>query len=308
MIVNGVHRGTHPLPRGPRWIPLIPYPGFLNVAFLPKPPVPGSIAHVPTLRAQSEDSHASFPPNGQRSTAGACEEPIRGMSSPTSTPIITRKGQLTAFHGHRCCCRSLMPDLAANQPAMLARLPLQDGLDWLAPRYGSAKNTRGHAPWQAWHHRLLLVEGRPALSVPVRPPTCRAAMPITTEKREAHTAGLGCRGLSSERKGFFSCCSCFRPSPPRADACTSCSPILRRATSPHLVPVAPPERSICSKRSSLPAITLVTDPSHAYAGAVNLLSQAWCCLVLPYITSCRRPPQTDRGPTLFLVCDLSLII
>lgn len=133
---------AHPLPRGPRWIPLNPYPGFLNVAFLFSPRSLATLALVPTLRAQGEDSHASLPPNGQRSTAGACEEPITGGTSPTSTPIITRKKQLAALDGHRCRCRSLMPDFAANQPAMLARLPLRDGLDWLVPRYGSAKNTR----------------------------------------------------------------------------------------------------------------------------------------------------------------------
>lgn len=103
-------------------------------------------------------------------------------------------------------------------------------------------------------------------------PASNLPLPITTEKREARTAGLGCAGLSSERKGFSR--SCFRPSPPRVYACTSCSPILRRATSTHLVPVAPPPRSICSKRSSLPAITPVTDRSHAYAAAVNSLTQA----------------------------------
>lgn len=68
-------------------------------------------------------------------------------------------------------------------------------------------------------------------------PASNLPLPITTEKREARTAGLGCAGLSSERKGFSR--SCFRPSPPCVYACTSCSPILRRATSTHLVPVRP---------------------------------------------------------------------
>lgn len=55
------------------------------------------MALVSTLRAQGEDSHASLPPNGQRSTAGACEEPITGVTSPTSTPITTQKKQLAAL-------------------------------------------------------------------------------------------------------------------------------------------------------------------------------------------------------------------
>lgn len=117
----------------------LPWPSQRRI--LARPPDPGNISLVPTLRAQGQDSHASLPPNGQRSMAGACEEPITAGTSPTSTPITTRKKQLAAFHGHRCCCRSLMPDFAANQPMILARLPLQDGLDWLISRYGSAKNT-----------------------------------------------------------------------------------------------------------------------------------------------------------------------
>lgn len=90
-----------------------------------------------------------------------------------------------------------MPDFAANQPAMLARLPLRAGLDWPVSRCASAKNTLDTHPW---HHRLLLVEGRAALSVPVRPPTCRA---ITTEKREAHTAGPSAEASPAREKRFF---------------------------------------------------------------------------------------------------------
>lgn len=179
---------AHPLPRGPRWIPLNPYPGFLNVAFGLTPLTMAALPLSPRYCAQGEDSHASLPPNGQRSTAGACEEPITGVTSPTSTPITTQKKQLADFMAIAVAVRSLMPDFAANQPAMLARLPLQDGLDWPDSRYGSAKNILDTHPW---HHRSVLVEGGPAQSVPVRPPTCHA---ITTEKREAHTAGLGCGG------------------------------------------------------------------------------------------------------------------
>lgn len=51
-----------------------------------------------------------------------------------------------------------MPDFVANQPAMLARLPLHGGLDRLDPRYGSAKNTLDNAPW---HHRLGARGGSP---------------------------------------------------------------------------------------------------------------------------------------------------
>lgn len=159
-----------------------------------------------------------------------------------------------------------MPDFAANQPAMLARLPLRAGLDWLVSRYASAKNTLDTHPW---HHRLLLVEGRSALSVPVRPPTCRA---ITTEKREAHTAGLGVRRpVQQQRKPFF--CPRFRPSPPRVGACTNGSPMLRRATSCSPPPSCPTAALYLFETPSLPAITPVTDRSHAYAGAVNLPSQ-----------------------------------
>jgi hypothetical protein len=73
----------------PQSLPWLPQRRILD-----QPPDPGNIALVPTLRAQGEDSHASLPPNGQRSTAGACEEPITVMASPTSTPITTQKKQL----------------------------------------------------------------------------------------------------------------------------------------------------------------------------------------------------------------------
>lgn len=81
-----------------------------------------------------------------------------------------------------------MPDFAANQPAILARLPLRDVLDWLDSRYGSAKNTR-----DTHHGTTACCSWRVAL-----PCQClsglQPAMPITTEKREAYTAGLGCGG------------------------------------------------------------------------------------------------------------------
>lgn len=133
--------------------------------------------------------------------------------------------------------RSLMPDSAANQPAMLARLPLQDGLDWLNPRYGSAKNTLDNA---AWHHRLVLVEGRPALSVLVWLPTRHA---ITIEKREAYTAGLDAHACLA-RESLFARLPALSTSSGRQ--VPSASPILRRATSlsPHLLPASCPTAAL----------------------------------------------------------------
>lgn len=91
-----VHGGT-PSSSGPAVDTPQSLPWLPQRRILARPPDPGSTALVPTLRAQGEDSHASLPPNGQRSTAGACEEPITGVTSPTSTPITTQKKQLAAL-------------------------------------------------------------------------------------------------------------------------------------------------------------------------------------------------------------------
>lgn len=93
-----VHGGT-PSSSGPAVDTPQSSPWHAQRRILARPLDPCNIALVPTLRAQGEDSHASLPPNGQRSTAGACEEPITGMTSPTSTPITTQKKQLA---GYRC--------------------------------------------------------------------------------------------------------------------------------------------------------------------------------------------------------------
>lgn len=87
---------AHPLPRGPRWIPLSPDPGILNVAFLAAPwslaASPLSPRYVPKARTPMPRSR----PMGRGQRPALARSQSRGGTSPTSTPIITQKKQLAA--------------------------------------------------------------------------------------------------------------------------------------------------------------------------------------------------------------------
>lgn len=107
---------AHPLPRGPRWIPLNPDPGFLNVAFLFSPrslaTLPLSPRYVPKARAPMPRSR----PMGRGQRPALARSQSRG--GPPQPPRQSSPGRSSSqlLMAIAVAVRSLMPDFA-DQPA-----------------------------------------------------------------------------------------------------------------------------------------------------------------------------------------------
>lgn len=124
MIVNRCME-AHPLPRGPRWDPSI-LTLASSTSHSCSPPGPWQNRPCP---------HATCPRRGLPCLAPAQWAEVngrrlRGANHGGSLPNLHANHHpeeaARSSDGHRCCCRSLMPDFAANQPAILARLPLRE--------------------------------------------------------------------------------------------------------------------------------------------------------------------------------------